>query len=759
MSSNLDLSAHGGEIASAHQRILNSGGPAWALFGFDRLSNSLNVQEEGEGLEDLEFDDGKVQFAFARVQDPNTDLPKIVFISWCGQGVPVFRKGLVGSQVGEVQKVLTGYHVAIVARTDEDVAPEEIMKQVERSSGAQYSYHSKPKPPVVAKKPVLGANAAFRKGGSFGAPAVSKGPAWEAAAAALSPPSAASSRQSASFARSPPASGTKSLYGGSSRPASSMYGGARPPARSPQPPSPRAAQDDEVRPVQSAYRAQQDERQAELDALRRGTSRGTSRAQSPAISVSRLSDREKSPAVEPSAQFTQADQTKNELGMLRSRRLLNGGLGGSSGGAGESSAVSERKAELDAIRRARSGSQTSFTSPTSSAPRHSWQQRDDQDAQRRLQDDDERRARQQQQEAEERRAREQEEEQRRRQQQQRQQQQLDDENRRQQQLEEEEHRRQQQLEEEEQRAQQKREEEEHRQAAGAPGGNGLRGPRARALYDYEAEAEDELPFRQGDTIYGVDQLDPGWWAGENEDGSRQGVFPSNFVELIEDDAAPPPLPPSSGVPPPAPPLLPPSSGGAPPPPPLPPSGGIPPPPPLPPSISPPLGGAPPPPPLPPSMSPPFGGAPPPAPPPLPPSGGAPPPPPPLPPSGGAPPPPPLPSFSPPSSGGAPPLPSRSGSGPTSPPAPAGPPPPALPPRNNGAPPAPPPPPPPMAQPKEDLGAHHAIATFDYDAADEGEISFKEGQRVTHIEFLSEDWWEGSIGPDRGLFPANHVDLE
>lgn len=36
------------------------------------------------GLEELndEFSDGKVQFAYAKVIDPNTELPKFVFVGW-----------------------------------------------------------------------------------------------------------------------------------------------------------------------------------------------------------------------------------------------------------------------------------------------------------------------------------------------------------------------------------------------------------------------------------------------------------------------------------------------------------------------------------------------------------------------------------------------------------------------------------------------------------------------------------------------------
>lgn len=60
----------------------------------------------------------------------------------------------------------------------------------------------------------------------------------------------------------------------------------------------------------------------------------------------------------------------------------------------------------------------------------------------------------------------------------------------------------------------------------------------------------------------------------------------------------------------------------------------------------------------------------------------------------------------------------------------------------------------------DLG-HTAIGLYDYQAGEENEISFKENERITNIEFVSDDWWQG-LAPDGktiGLFPANYVNLE
>jgi len=52
----------------------------------------------------------------------------------------------------------------------------------------------------------------------------------------------------------------------------------------------------------------------------------------------------------------------------------------------------------------------------------------------------------------------------------------------------------------------------------------------------------------------------------------------------------------------------------------------------------------------------------------------------------------------------------------------------------------------------------AMALYDYQAADETEISFDPGQLITHIDEIDPGWWQG-LGPDGnyGLFPANYVE--
>ncbi|GAB1605485.1 SH3 domain-containing kinase-binding protein 1-like isoform X1 [Argonauta hians] len=53
---------------------------------------------------------------------------------------------------------------------------------------------------------------------------------------------------------------------------------------------------------------------------------------------------------------------------------------------------------------------------------------------------------------------------------------------------------------------------------------------AKVLYDYEANEEDELTICVGDIIKNVVVSDGGWWEGEKD--GQKGVFPDNFVEII-----------------------------------------------------------------------------------------------------------------------------------------------------------------------------------------------------------------------------------
>ncbi|PFH63321.1 hypothetical protein XA68_13778 [Ophiocordyceps unilateralis] len=178
----LNLSINGPSIKSSYNGVVNgsplsSSSPTyaqWALFSVQAplvsafqdggaKESVLKVESTGDGeLTDLieDFNEGRVQYAFVKVKDPNTALPKCVLIAWCGGGVPERTKGYFTSHTAAVAKVLHGYHVQITARSDSDLEPESIMKKVSDASGAKYSAAgasgvSSSAPPPVKSKPVF----------------------------------------------------------------------------------------------------------------------------------------------------------------------------------------------------------------------------------------------------------------------------------------------------------------------------------------------------------------------------------------------------------------------------------------------------------------------------------------------------------------------------------------------------------------------------------------------------------------------------
>ncbi|KAF2731295.1 hypothetical protein EJ04DRAFT_499032 [Polyplosphaeria fusca] len=206
----LNTSSNGPNITKSYQKVVNSPPPSgpqassptyaqWAVFtvaaplvsAFQQdggKESVLKVQSSGEGeLVDLtdEFSDGRIQFAFVKIKDPNTTLPKNALIAWCGEGVPERTKGYFGSHLSVVQKLLHGYHVQITARSDADLTPEKIVQKIADASGSKYSGgpaipSSGGPPPIAAKKPVFtptqigGGSSGFNPLGRSRAPAPSQ---------------------------------------------------------------------------------------------------------------------------------------------------------------------------------------------------------------------------------------------------------------------------------------------------------------------------------------------------------------------------------------------------------------------------------------------------------------------------------------------------------------------------------------------------------------------------------------------------------
>jgi drebrin-like protein len=72
-------------------------------------------------------------------------------------------------------------------------------------------------------------------------------------------------------------------------------------------------------------------------------------------------------------------------------------------------------------------------------------------------------------------------------------------------------------------------------------GDSVGGKRALVQYDYAKAEENELELKEGEFVTNIEMVDEDWWMGQNPHG-ESGLFPSNYVELVEDeeDAAPPP---------------------------------------------------------------------------------------------------------------------------------------------------------------------------------------------------------------------------
>jgi hypothetical protein len=67
-------------------------------------------------------------------------------------------------------------------------------------------------------------------------------------------------------------------------------------------------------------------------------------------------------------------------------------------------------------------------------------------------------------------------------------------------------------------------------ARGAASGGGKR---ALIQYEYEKAEDNEIELREGEYVSNIDMVDEDWWMGTNAQGET-GLFPSNYVELVED---------------------------------------------------------------------------------------------------------------------------------------------------------------------------------------------------------------------------------
>ena len=64
-----------------------------------------------------------------------------------------------------------------------------------------------------------------------------------------------------------------------------------------------------------------------------------------------------------------------------------------------------------------------------------------------------------------------------------------------------------------------------------------------------------------------------------------------------------------------------------------------------------------------------------------------------------------------------------------------------------------------AHPGAEHSGKRALVQYDYEKAEDNELELKEGDYVTNIEMVDEDWWMGQNSHgETGLFPSNYVEL-
>jgi hypothetical protein len=73
----------------------------------------------------------------------------------------------------------------------------------------------------------------------------------------------------------------------------------------------------------------------------------------------------------------------------------------------------------------------------------------------------------------------------------------------------------------------------HDQVAKGQAGSG--GKKALVQYDYEAVEDNEIDLAEGQYVTNIEMVDDDWWMGTNSKG-QSGLFPSNYVELVDDEA-------------------------------------------------------------------------------------------------------------------------------------------------------------------------------------------------------------------------------
>lgn len=129
----------------------------WALFGYEGHTNTLGLLASGEeGIEELtdELNPSKIMYAFLRVEDPKTSLPKYVILNWQGETAPGTRKGTCAMHLRDVERFLHGHHLTISLRNEDEIDMADILQKVSKVTASAFNFKEKPQGMEHSPQPV-----------------------------------------------------------------------------------------------------------------------------------------------------------------------------------------------------------------------------------------------------------------------------------------------------------------------------------------------------------------------------------------------------------------------------------------------------------------------------------------------------------------------------------------------------------------------------------------------------------------------------
>ncbi|KAG0296928.1 hypothetical protein BGZ97_004387 [Linnemannia gamsii] len=564
MSLQVNFTTHGHDLKATYESILRPSHPKnsnnWAMFGYDKGTNDLKVLGQGDGgLEELEdeFMDGKIQYAFARIIDPNTELNKFILIAWCGDGVPESKKGLFNSHLADVSNFLKasgkqqsktssnaysrlhftqGYHLQINARCEADVTPAQILKRVNEGSGSKYSVHKE----TYEQEKIRPLQSAYKRTEIPDIAAMQRNPSKPEPAPKYGLAKTLESTPSTPVPTTTPASVTRSW----NAPAVNT-----PPPISAVKPAERTWKSSGASSYTGTAGVTFNKVAPPSSLLNYGNKNSSTNSSSSSPASSTIPATRNDPAMNKAQQMRLEREAREKEERERIKREIEASEARDRQAQGQSNAFKEAEEKRQREQREQEERQR--------AQDRAREEREAREKEERARADAEDAARSAREEMKAREQAAQEQDQKRQMEEQQRQREKEEkeaaDKRAKQQREEEEkaEKKRVQAQEDERRRQEAEEEERERAAQAAAAAVQATAQAAASqvshaghevapgsvsavvLYSYEQTEENEMSLIEGEVIVNVTELDVGWWSGESMDGTRSGLFPANYVEVVE----------------------------------------------------------------------------------------------------------------------------------------------------------------------------------------------------------------------------------